>query len=81
MYYLQYASRIKGKIRIQIDREKCTDCGYCFRICKEKVFIVNDRQVLVGNPSSCNGCRKCVDTCVYNAIYISVESDQEEADA
>jgi NAD-dependent dihydropyrimidine dehydrogenase PreA subunit len=77
MYYLMYMSRIKGRVRIQIDREKCKDCGYCIKACKKGVFLFKDGEVIVENEDVCNGCRKCGEVCVYNAIYISLETDQE----
>ena len=73
MYYLMYINRDKGQIRIQIDRDRCTDCGHCLRTCKKEVFLCRDGKVFVENEDGCIGCRKCMEVCVYNALDIFIE--------
>ena len=70
MYYLMYQDREQPRVEISIDRKKCTDCGYCLKACKRKVFFMRDDKVMVRNGSNCNGCRKCIEVCVYDALYI-----------
>jgi len=81
MYYLMYLTRDKGQIGIQIDRGRCTDCGHCLKTCKKEVFLFKDGKVFVGNERDCNGCRKCVEVCMYDALNIYKESDQETINA
>jgi len=73
-------SRIRGRVCIQIDREKCKDCGHCIKACKKGVFVFKDGEVVVENGDACNGCRKCGQVCVYNAIYISLKNEEAAVD-
>ena len=57
---------------IEVDREKCFDCGACFSLCpvsaiafKEDFSVVFDEQKCIGSP-----CGLCVDTCPARAIRL-----------
>ena len=57
---------------IDVDRERCFDCGACFSLCpvraitfKEDFSVVFDEQKCVGSP-----CGLCVDACPARAIRL-----------
>ena len=57
---------------IEVDSEKCFDCGACFSLCpvsaiafKEDFSVVFDEQKCIGSP-----CGLCVDACPARAIRL-----------
>lgn len=57
---------------IEVDREKCFDCGACFSLCpvtaiafREEYSVVFDEKTCVGSP-----CGLCVDACPARAIRL-----------
>jgi ferredoxin len=57
---------------IDVDRERCFDCGACFSLCpvsaiafREDFSVVFDEQKCVGSP-----CGLCVDACPARAIRL-----------
>ncbi|MBN2430914.1 MAG: 4Fe-4S binding protein [Acidobacteria bacterium] len=57
---------------IRIDREKCTDCGQCIRVCP--TFSLDANSVAEGKTRlSCTKCGKCVDACPQGAISFHVK--------
>jgi NAD-dependent dihydropyrimidine dehydrogenase PreA subunit len=57
---------------IQVDSEKCIDCGACFSLCpvgaiafKEDFSVVFDEKKCIGSP-----CGLCVDACPARAIKL-----------
>ena len=57
-----------GKIKriIQIDKDKCVECGKCEEICSK-----------VKLPKLCSGCGKCVKVCPFEAITL-VERNNDD---
>jgi ferredoxin len=55
---------------ISLNKDKCTLCETCFRLCPENVFSIEGEQlkIIAGN---CTGCSLCVDVCRYEGINIS----------
>lgn len=49
--------------RLQVDREKCTSCGACSRVCKMDVDVFR-----TPNHTECIRCGDCVRTCPHKAI-------------
>ena len=57
---------------IEVDSEKCFDCGACLSLCpvtaissKEDYSVVFDEKTCIGSP-----CRLCVDACPARAIRL-----------
>lgn len=78
MYYLMYMNRNQGPFRIQINRDNCTDCARCLAACRQHVFSVSGGEIIVAQESECNGCRKCMDICLYGALSFISEPSQSD---
>ena len=65
---------IKRRHIVQIDKNKCTECGNCFEVCFK-----------IDHPQRCSGCGKCVTVCPFNAISLiertKINPNEEKADA
>jgi len=57
----------KGKILVQIDEDKCTNCGKCEKKCSK-----------ISHPNLCSGCGKCVKACPNNAITLVEQTNGDE---
>lgn len=65
-------SKLDG-ITINIDNDKCTLCGVCFKdICMPKA-ISRDGSKITIDQDSCIGCGLCVNTCKVGALTINYE--------
>ena len=51
----------------QVDRDKCTFCGECARVCAFNAIVVLEKEVLTF-PELCHGCGGCSLLCPENAI-------------
>jgi len=59
-------------LKCSIDRAKCTNCGYCEKICPQKA-VIGDKEFFTINPDNCIGCQKCVKICNNKAIKAKSE--------
>jgi MinD superfamily P-loop ATPase len=53
-----------------IDKEKCSLCRQCTRICPKKVFRDTEEEVEVDFPTRCTGCESCSAVCPLNALTV-----------
>jgi len=57
---------------IELDTQLCQACWECLEVCPHQVFgkvaIFNHRHARIEAPEACNGCKKCVRACAYEAI-------------
>ena len=57
---------------IELDTHLCQACWECLDVCPTQVFgkvaIFNHRHARIDAPEACNGCKKCVRVCAYEAI-------------
>jgi nitroreductase/Pyruvate/2-oxoacid:ferredoxin oxidoreductase delta subunit len=59
-----------------LDREKCTACGLCARVCGLDVIVRNgDGYPLVNQDAYCHACGHCVAICPQNALAIQGIAD------
>ena len=70
VYGLGCDHRNNKTVQIRIDRERCTSCGYCLKLCKSGAFTMKDAVVVVRRASSCSACGKCIENCVYRALSL-----------
>lgn len=66
-----YATPImwRGEWYAEIDREDCTGCGVCRKLCPFRVMRLEQRKASV-NPSECWGCGVCRAGCTKGAITL-----------
>ena len=56
--------------KIQIDRELCSKCGKCVKICPDKVLSKKENIIKIENNVQCRLCGKCISICRRKAISI-----------
>jgi NAD-dependent dihydropyrimidine dehydrogenase PreA subunit len=56
---------------VSIDKEKCTGCGLCARICPTKILKVENKSCTVTDHSKCDRLRGCQFVCPTGAIKIN----------
>jgi 2-oxoglutarate ferredoxin oxidoreductase subunit delta len=56
---------------ITVNRELCTGCGACIRVCPKGVFTITDGKSEVVNPKECITCSACYARCPAKAIVHS----------
>jgi len=61
---------------INIDKNKCTDCGICQRVCPFDAIANDGGQLIIG--VACKMCKICIKECPYSAM--SLEEDEKEID-
>ncbi len=57
-----------SKKRIEIDEEKCSECGLCIDECISGVFEANGKKPVVAHPAWCNRCAHCMAICPSDAV-------------
>lgn len=58
----------------KVDREKCTGCRICERVCPTLVIKVVDKKAVVDEPK-CSGCGGCEQRCSFRAITLVKRDD------
>ena len=56
-------------MRPYIEKESCTLCGLCVKVCRYDVFV-EDEEIIVLSPEACIECGTCVDECPSEAISL-----------
>ena len=66
-------------VRIDYNRERCTECMECVKICPESqvLHMVGKHSSLV-KSGECINCGRCVEVCNDNAIYFTLRFKKEE---
>lgn len=61
---------------IQINADKCTNCGMCRKVCPGNLLIENDgHQTVIRCLEDCWGCTSCVKACKFEAISYFLGAD------
>ncbi len=61
---------------IQINADKCTNCGMCRKVCPGNLLTENDsHQTVMRCPEDCWGCTSCVKACNFQAISYFLGAD------
>lgn len=63
--------------KIEIDREKCTLCNACQRLCEKNCFDIGEDHFTVANDK-CSTCLLCADICPEKAISIEKRISEKE---
>jgi adenylylsulfate reductase subunit B len=55
---------------ILINREKCTGCGKCIKVCPGTLLFkeMDDSKAYIKYPKECWGCTSCLKECKFEAI-------------
>ena len=53
-----------------IEKEKCTRCRECAKICPKDVLEAEDGEIMVSDPRSCTGCEACEAVCPERALRV-----------
>ena len=56
--------------RIEVDRDKCIDCGSCYSLCPVDAIAFELDKTVVFDVEKCVACALCVDTCPTRAIRL-----------
>ena len=69
---------------IELDTQLCQACWECLDVCPHQVFrkvaIFNHRHARIDAPEACNGCKKCVRACAYEAIRYTYVPPRREGE-
>jgi len=56
--------------KIEVDREKCIDCGACYSLCPVDAIAIEKDRSVVFDVEKCVACGLCVDTCPTRGIHL-----------
>lgn len=65
--------------QISIDKNSCTNCGKCIKLCPVLHLIKKDGVVVENNQSSCIHCFNCVTDCPSDAIKLIGDMEKGQA--
>ncbi len=60
-----------------IDKEKCTACGCCLRICPAAAIAFGASGKATVDPKACIGCGECLCACKFDAVIVNWEEDMD----
>ena len=63
------AKRCAALLKFEVDPEKCTGCGMCFRACPVEAIIWKKKETARIDKDKCIQCLTCIDKCKFDAIY------------
>ncbi len=76
-FWLKLLENVKGtvpKVKVSYRVQLCMHCdnAACIIACPvEDCIYRRDDGLVIINPDKCTGCKKCIDSCPYNAIYFN----------
>jgi NADH-quinone oxidoreductase subunit F/NAD(P)H dehydrogenase (quinone)/NADP-reducing hydrogenase subunit HndC len=62
------AKRCASLLLFEVDPEKCTKCGACFRACPAEAIVWKKKEVAQIDKNKCVKCLTCYDKCKFDAI-------------
>ncbi|MEJ2641746.1 MAG: NADH-quinone oxidoreductase subunit NuoF [Desulfosarcinaceae bacterium] len=63
------AKRCVALLKFQVDEEKCTKCGACFRACPAEAIEWKKKEVARIDVDKCIQCMTCLEKCRFDAIF------------
>ncbi len=67
MFGLRYLPEV---VTLALEREKCTGCGLCVKVCPQGVFEQEGAKVSVADRNACMECGACALNCPADAISV-----------
>ena len=61
---------LRNVVSLELDREKCTGCGVCLKVCPHGVLARSGDIVQIVNQDSCIECGACAVNCEFDAIQV-----------
>ena len=58
---------------INLDYEKCDQCGACVEACPREILTLKDGELVIGDIFNCNLCKSCEEACDLEAIKVSYD--------
>ncbi len=62
------AKRCSALLKFEVNPEKCSKCGACFRACPAKAIIWKKKEIARIDKEKCVKCLTCYDRCKFDAI-------------
>ncbi|HEX9949957.1 MAG TPA: NADH-quinone oxidoreductase subunit NuoF [Thermodesulfobacteriota bacterium] len=56
-------------VKFEVDQQKCTMCGQCFRACPAEAVAWEKKKPAQINKTKCVQCMSCIQACRFDAIY------------
>jgi len=56
-------------VKFEVDQEKCTKCGLCFRACPADAVLWEKKKTASIEKSKCVKCMSCIIACRFDSIY------------
>jgi NAD-dependent dihydropyrimidine dehydrogenase PreA subunit len=64
---LQY---LKNVVTLELDSDKCINCGRCREVCPHQVFDLDSTEVRIQNRDGCMECGACARNCPTGAVTV-----------
>lgn len=61
---------LKNVVTLELDSNKCNNCGMCLKVCPHAVFALSEKNVYIANRDYCMECGACALNCPQNAIKV-----------
>lgn len=71
------APLVLSSVVIELDKEKCNDCGKCSRACQVQALSRINKKTVV-NPNRCVGCGNCISVCPEGALSLVPRPDWQQ---
>ncbi|HMB30637.1 MAG TPA: 4Fe-4S binding protein, partial [Desulfohalobiaceae bacterium] len=63
------AKKCIALLKFEIDPEKCTSCGMCYKHCPVGAISWQKKEPAVIDKDKCIKCMTCFEKCMFDAIY------------
>jgi tetrathionate reductase subunit B len=75
-FWTKVEEKVRGtvpKVKISYMHHMCQHCddAPCIKACKQNAIYKRDDGLVIIDPVKCTGCKNCVDSCPYGAIYFN----------
>lgn len=62
------AKRCVPLLKFEVDAEKCSKCGLCYKACPSEAIAWQKKEVAVIDKDKCIQCLTCFEKCKFDAI-------------